>query len=356
MIRALKTHNKLLLISVLGFFFFLEDGRAQSPFTAFIDTYYAWDFKPAANRRRIYTTQPLKHDTFSTNLAMIGYKIEKTNMRANLTLQSGDSVDTNYKSEPKEGQSVKNFQEAYAGVKVSDETWLDAGIYLGHIGNESWISGHNWTYSRSLQLDYVPYYTAGMRLSGKDGKNTWQLHLMNGWQSISDQNSSKTVGTQYSWHKEKYSITYNTQVGQEIFPGRNTSGLRTYQNLHWEIPGRFIDWKMAIDIGTQNVPGEKKALVWGSTASQWRWRYDEKWTFAGKLEYFYDAKGAINPTGTPGNFRVAGASMNADYKWENGLVSRLEFRKLQAADPIYPHGSTYGYSDTFIVSSLSYQF
>jgi hypothetical protein len=351
----LKTFKVFLLFILLSTSI-LKEVLAEASFTGFIDTYYAWDLDPASDRRRVYTTQPLKHDTFSTNLAMLGYRIEKQKVRGQLTLQAGDSVDINYKSEAKEGQGVKNFQEAYVGMKLAEGTWLDAGIYLGHIGNESWISGQNWTYSRSMQLDFVPYYTAGIRLSGKDGQNTWQFHVMNGWQTINEVNNGKAIGTQYSWNRKSFSITYNTQVGHEVFPGQKTSGLRTYQNLHWEVPGRIIDWKMAVDVGTQNVPGEEKTLIWGATSSQWRWRIDEKWTCAARVEYFHDAKGAINPTGKVGNFRVAGASINADYKWENGLISRLELRKLQAADAIYPKNHSQGFSDSFIVSSLSYNF
>lgn len=330
--------------------------KAESSFSGLIDTYYAWDFNPSVQRVRTNTTQPIKHDTFSTNLAMLGYKFEEKKLRGTLTLQTGDSVDANYAPEVKRGQRVKNFQEAYVGYRLLDNVWMDAGIYLGHIGNESWISVNNWTYSRSLQLDYVPYYTSGIRFSGKHGQNHWQLHLMNGWQKINEDNGGKAVGTSYTWHFESWSLTYNTQVGQETFPGKRTSGLRTYQNLHWELPGKVIDWKMAVDVGTQNVPSEKRSLVWGATSSQWRYRITENFGLAARVEYFHDARGAINQTGRDGNFRVFGTSLNADYKFQKGLLGRLELRNLQAADPIYENRGAHNFSDTFLVSSLSYQF
>lgn len=325
-------------------------------FNSFIDTYYAYDFNAAEDSRRVYTTQPLKHDSLSVNMALVGWRAETEKYHTVLTLQAGDSVNINYIGEPQRGRTVKHFQEAYAGAKIGQDLILDVGIYFGHIGNESWVSATNWTYTRSLQLDFVPYYTSGARLSGKHGKNQWQLHLMNGWQTISENNSGKAVGTSYTWSMEKMNVTYNTQFGQELFPGQNTSGLRTYQNLHWEIPGERVSWKMAVDVGTQNVPGEKRALVWGATSSQWQFHVSEKWKVTNRLEYFHDAKGAINQTGVPGNFRVAGASINADYTWLKGLVSRLEIRHLQAADAIYPQDKKLIESDTFIVKSLSYQF
>jgi hypothetical protein len=348
-------NSKLFIAAALAFLPLVEEASANGTFYGFIDTYYNWDFNPAKSRVRNNTTQPLKHDTFSTNLAMVGYKLEKDSIRSVLTLQAGDSVDTNYAPESKHGQAVKHFQEAYVGLKAGD-IWIDAGIYLGHIGNESWASGHNWNYSRSLQLDYVPYYTSGVRFSGKHGKNDWQFHVMNGWQRINEDNHGKAVGTSYVWNLDGYTITYNTQIGQEVKPGTNTSGLRTYQNLHWDVPGKIVDWRMAVDLGSQNVAGKEKAVLWGATSSQWRYRFDEKLTFASRLEYFHDARGGVNYTGKPGNFRVAGASVNGDYKFENGVTLRMELRHLQAADPIYENGNHATFSDTFYVTSLSYMF
>lgn len=329
--------------------------HADSSFYGFIDTYYMWDFNSSTSRQRSHTTQPIKHDTFSTNLAMIGGKYQTEKFRSVLTLQAGDSVDANYSPETKSGQAVKHLQEAYAGIKAGD-VWIDGGIYLGHIGNESWISGLNWNYSRSLQLDYVPYYTSGLRISGEHGKNNWQIHLMNGWQRINENNQGKAIGTSYVWNFTDYTLTYNTQVGHEIKPGSNTSGLRTYQNLHLDRPGKMIDWRVALDIGTQNEPGKNKALVWGASSSQWRYRYSEKVTFASRVEYFHDARGAVNFTARDGNSRVAGASINSDYKFENAVTLRMELRHLQAADPVFENNGRSSFSDTFLVSSLSYMF
>lgn len=350
----MRLENFILPLMLCGL---MPEALALGPeFYGLLDTYYAQDINAADDKKRSFTTQPLHHDTFGINLAMLGMKVEKGRKRGVFALQFGDSVDINYMAEPKEGEGIKHIQEAYAGIQLSNGVWVDAGIYLGHIGNESWISNQNWTYTRSLLSDNVPYYATGVRFSGKHGKNDWQFHLMNGWQTISETNSGKAIGTQYIWNLNGYSIAYNTQIGHELFPGRQTSGLRTYQNLQWEVPGNMIDWKMAVDIGTQNVPGEKRALVWGVTSSQWRWRYSELWNFAGRLEYFHDAEGALVTTTGQKGFKVIGASVNADHKIEQGVLLRLELRHLQAAEEIYPDKGTFGKSDTFIVGSLSLEF
>lgn len=318
----------------------------------FVDSYYAWDFNAPPAHERSYTTQQQKHDAFGLNLAMIGAKLEQGRKRGALTIQYGDSVDSNYAAEPKQGEGIKHLQEAYAGIKLNEDVWMDAGIYLGHIGNESWISRDNWSYSRSMQLDYVPYYATGVRFVGKQ----WQLHLMNGWQNIRENNNGKAIGTQYVWSFGDKALTYNTQVGHEPFLGRGTSGLRTYQNLHLDVPGAKISWKGAWDVGTQNVPGKEKAYVWAATTSQWRWQLSEKWSQAFRLEYFHDQKGAISPTGTSGGFRVFGTSTNFDWYFDEGVLVRFEVKRLQGSDAIYPGRDRSHRTSTIAAASLGLSF
>ena len=42
------------------------------------------------------------------------------------------------------------IQEAVAGYRIADGIWVDGGIYLSHLGFESFISRDDWTYTRSL--------------------------------------------------------------------------------------------------------------------------------------------------------------------------------------------------------------
>lgn len=309
----------------------------------FVDTYYAWDFNRPETRERSYTTQPLKHDAFSINLAMLGAKIEQGKKRAVVTFQYGDSVDANYIAEPKEGAGIKHMQEAYAGIKLADDLWLDAGIYLGHIGNESWVSKDNWTYSRGLLAEFSPYYATGARLSGKN----WQLHAMNGWQNIRENNSGKAIGTQYSWGK----VTSNGFIGEEAAPGGG-NGTRVFHDLMFELPGEKIDWKAALDLGAQRISGEDKFVGWGGVSSQWRYRWKEQWSWGTRLEYLHDERGVVAGT----KFRVAGASVNLDHLFEEGALLRWEIRHLEATEDIYPGKGRTRQGDTFVTASLGLGF
>ncbi len=149
--------------------------------------------------------------------------------------------------------SVKHIQEAYIGYRLSRDTWVDAGIYLGHIGYESWISSENWNYTRAMALDYVPYYSAGVRLTTIfSDKFHFQFHVMNGWQNITDQNKDKSFGTQFKFFiNPKLMLVANQFAGNEA-PSSERRQIRYYNNtiVEW----KAFDWlsfALSGDIGVQ---------------------------------------------------------------------------------------------------------
>ena len=243
---------------------------------AFIDTYYSHNLNKPKLTERNYTTQAVRNDEFNINLAHIDAKIETDNVRGRLALQVGTSVNANYLPETSNQRtsnqvSVRNIQEAYAGIRIAKNTWLDGGIYFGHIGFESWISGNNWMYTRALVLDYVPYYSAGFRLSHDiSDKLKVQFHLMNGWSIITDNNKNKSVGMQIYYKPVPHlSFTYNIFVGNEIAtststitsgqvnvePKGNERQTRYYQNYitHYDVTSKF-SVAASFDIGFQRNP------------------------------------------------------------------------------------------------------
>ena len=72
---------------------------------------------------------------------------------------------------------------------------LEAGIYPSHIGMESFQTHLNWNYTRSWLGELSPYYQAGLKLA-YPFSDRWsgQIHLLNGWQAIGDNNRGKSVG------------------------------------------------------------------------------------------------------------------------------------------------------------------
>lgn len=191
-------------------------------FGAFIDTYYSHNLNKPKVTERNYTTQADRNDEFNINLAHIEAKLETDRYRGRVALQYGTSVNANYLGESTNQRlsnqfSVRNIQEAYAGMKIAKNTWLDGGIYFSPIGFESWISGNNWLYTRAMILDYVPYYTTGFRLTHElSSKLSLQFHLMNGWSIVTDNNRNKSFGFQVAYKPtSSLNLTYNLFIGNE---------------------------------------------------------------------------------------------------------------------------------------------
>src|SRR5581483_2607069 len=141
-------------------------------------------------------------------------------VRGRLALQAGTSVQSNYAGEPTNGAIsgptlARHIQEATAGFLVTRGLWVDAGIYLSHIGQESWISRDNPTYTRSLIADYTPYYEAGVKATwAATSRATLQLHALNGWQNISETNDDKALG-----FRVDYVVSPHVTVGYDNFLG-----------------------------------------------------------------------------------------------------------------------------------------
>ena len=168
------------------------DTGVKVTFGAFIDGYYAYDFDRPPSIDRAYTTQPARHNEFNINLADVEAKLDGARVHGRLALQAGTSVQSNYAGEPAigsvSGSSLsRHIQEAFAGYKVASTLWIDGGIFFSHIGNETWISRDNWTYSRSFVADFTPYYETGVRaLWQATAALTVTGVVVNGWQNISE--------------------------------------------------------------------------------------------------------------------------------------------------------------------------
>lgn len=298
-------------------------------FDGFLDTYYAYDFSHPINNERTYTTQAQRHNEPNINLVHLGLNLKSEDWRGRLAMQAGNSVESNTIYEV--NQDLGYIQESYLGYKFG-EVWVDAGIYLGHIGMESWISKNNITYTRSLQLDYVPYYSAGVRASYEMDKETLlEFHLMNGWQNISETNSAKAFGTKYKVRN----FTYNTFFGDEkVLPGQKDR-FRTYHNFIFET--KFNEtWKnqSSFDVGTQAQQNNDGVDSWFAFVTTFQQKLTDKNFMGYRVEYYSDPHQCNVQTNSPEGFQVVSASVNFDHHFEHNLLWRNEFRGYHSKDHV----------------------
>lgn len=333
----------------------------------FLDTYYAFDSNAPKNHEREFTTQPVRHNEFNINLAYIEAVLKQEKTRGRLALQFGQSVTKNTSGEPREGatsgpQDAKVFQEAFIGRKLGERTWIDMGIFLGNIGAESWISKDNWTYTRALNLDYVPYYSSGVRLEhALNQKQSFQIQILNGWQNMSENNEGKAIGMQYKHLlNQSMTFTYNNFFGdEEVVPNQadNTykPRFRAYHNFIFQWPKSDLwQYLASFDVGHQSQQANDGVDGWVATTFTVRRILDTERSIATRFEYYSDPHGANIVTGTPNGFQVVGVSMNFDQKLDQNVLWRTELRGFHSKDKIYPQGSAgKNRLDGFLVTSFS---
>lgn len=202
---------------------------------AFLDTYYAYDLNRPRTLDRSFTTTAARHGEFNVNLAFVEAVLAAPRVRGRLAVQFGTSVQANYAGEPRvgavSGPDVSRFlQEATAGYRLAPALWVDAGIMLAPFGAESWISRDNPTYTRSLIADLSPYYEAGVRISWQaTPRLAVQGHVINGWQNISETNTSKALAVRADYTLSPHlRLAYNAFAGNEQ-PDSVAARLRVYQ-------------------------------------------------------------------------------------------------------------------------------
>lgn len=339
-----------------------KTGKPVPKFGFFTDFYYAHNpYRPSSRDNR-YLTQPSRWDEFNVNLAYVDGKIETDRYRGRVAFQFGTSVNANYKNEPNSDQnsnqvSVRNIQEAYAGIRLWKNLWMDAGIYFGNIGLESWISHSNWNYTRALALDYVPYYSSGIRFSYRySDKLSFQLHLMNGWSNIVETNRDKAIGTQIEYKAaDRIKIVHNTFVGNEA-PDRERRQTRYYNNLIIQYNfSEFFIVAISGDIGIQRVPdpGTNAYRQWYIGTFWITWRPADTFRTSVRLERMYDHDQTIIQTGTKNGFLTSGATLTLDYIPDENSMVRLEGRYFRSYDPVFDYHKTKSKEEKFLVFSVS---
>ncbi len=394
-------------------------------FGVFVDGYYNMNMNRPTATSQNYTTQAIQNNTFAINLAHIEGKLDTEKFRARLALQTGTSVNANYSNETTNQKysnqnSVRNIQEAYVGIKLGKRTWLDAGIYMGNIGFEAWVSAYNWVYTRAIVLDNVPYYSTGVRLSHEiSDKLSVQLHIINGWQNITDNNKDKSLGMQAAYKiTEKMKFTYNNFIGNETTAPTKTDAIGTvymysketiknyaspytpytrntryYQNFiyQYDVTDKF-GVAASFDIGYQirgtsdvynpAIPSDvnKTYPYYSKHSGAYRHWYDgtlwvmykifNEWRIAGRIERYVDREGANvpvvkqstiyqkEPGKKPNGFQVSAISLNLDYIPNEYAMLRFELKYRRSMDPIFDYADSSELSrhEKMFISAMTFKY
>lgn len=328
----------------------------------FVDTYFAYDFGRPPGLDRIFTTQPARHNEFNVNLAFVELAVRQDRIRGRLALQAGTSVQSNYAGEPtigsvSGGSLSRHIQEAWAGVRLGQQVWVDGGIFYSHIGQESWASRDNATYTRSFVADFTPYYSTGVRFTWQaTPKLTAQVHLVNGWQIISESNGAKSGGIRLELAATAdLLIGYSNFLGNEM-PDSVPSRVRFLNQGFARARLGKTEWWLTVDYGRQDTEDVDGASWYGVTFVG-KVRAADRVSVSWRVERYNDPDQIIVSTGLPYGFGTWSGSLGLDVGLADAALWRLELRGMRGDDPLWPGGSgPLKKGGGFVVTSLGLTF
>jgi hypothetical protein len=213
---------------------------------------------------------------------------------------------------------------------------IDAGKFISHFNYEyieSWDtpndnSTHSFTFGYAL-----PFTHTGLRVSYTfSGQLAGMVMLANGWDNVKDNNTSKTVGAQFTWTPAKsVSVTGNFCTGPE------RTDVNGDPRTVWEL---VAQWKMTdltvfglnLLYGTERgavLPGQ--VATWASVVGYARLGVSDTFAFCLRAEYFDDADGAR--TGVAQKLKEV--TVTPEMKVSSHFIFRADLRVDWSDKPVF---------------------
>ena len=197
----------------------------QNPFRlgGYVEALYQWNFARPSNGITNFRGFDNRHNSFTLSNIALDVQWDYADLIGRVTLQVGHTPSTYYASEPAlsgaSGANATNaelwkyVQQAYVGYRfqLDRELTVAAGIFLSPIGPEAMSVWDNWNWSRSNLFFGLPFYHTGARATYSLSE-AWSVQLAgyNGWNSVVDNNTEKSVSGQllYTQPELNFAILY----------------------------------------------------------------------------------------------------------------------------------------------------
>lgn len=280
-----------------------QPNAAKLQIKGFVDVYYAYNFNRPADHANFFPgtgTTAKRDNEFAINLAQVDFIVAPKPVGVHIAAGYGNSMEIVHATEV-DGVATspgvwRNLLQASLEVqtRVGKGLYVQAGLFPSHIGFEAFQTKDNWNYTRSWEAELSPYYQMGVKLAYPLGER-WsaQIHLLNGWQVIADNNRGKSLGWQFAYAADKVSLTFNGIVGPELPDDDHDLRALLDTVVVWKATP---DWSFAacLDLGGQELPAGGDSR-WEGLALYARLAPPEsKAAFAIRVETYDDEEGGIS--------------------------------------------------------------
>ena len=203
--------------------------KASLTVGGYVDAFYQWNFNNPSNGVTNYRAFDNRHNTFTISNAVLDLAGKVSFVSANVILQVGHTPESYYLAEPSSpassgagasGANVwKYLQAATLGMRfpIGRGLYLDGGLMVSPVGPETFHPKDQWTNSHSNLFFGNPFYHTGIKLSYPFTERlTVYFHVHNGWNSVVDNNSEKTMTFEVAYnHPDKLVVEAIYMTGVE---------------------------------------------------------------------------------------------------------------------------------------------
>jgi len=279
-----------------------------------LDGYHAWNSGHSLNWYRGIGTTAERADQFALNVAAIDIVRDPKPFGFHLTLVAGDSADVVHLAEPN-----TNTRHVYQASVTYDAkvVQLEGGVYPSHIGFEGYFSKDNWNYTRGWLGELSPYYQTGVKVARTFNPH-WsaQVHVLRGWQNISDPHAPKALGTQIAYTGTNLSASFNT-----------------YLDNHRKFGDLVATYKATpkLSLGASVDDGHQSPANWFGVSLWSRYALDDRNALAFRADRFRDPDNGIS------GFAQTLDSQTFTYELrpQKHLILKLEGRRDHSTAPVF---------------------
>lgn len=209
---------------------------------------------------------------FGIELAMVDLRYTTRDMRARVALHGGNYVDRNYGGSTTWATSMLHaLHAAVAGVRITDELWLDVGIMPSHIGNETAISSENISYTRSLIAETTPYFETGAKVSWAVTKEwSFAVLALNGWQKINVMDADIAFGSLVVFEPSTaWKFGWSSFIGKVPVGTSYEESTRYFNDVYASYTTADLAIAAAFDIGMQQLPANFRNFQTDTLDATW---------------------------------------------------------------------------------------
>ena len=302
-----------------------------------IDGYYSQNFNNPVSGFNTLRNFDVRSQSLALNMIEISLYHDPDPIGFRLDLGFGRAWDIMHATDPAGRDIVRYFPQAYISIKP--KTWggfqFDFGKFYTSVGAEMTENNLTWHYSRGYLYTNGPYYHFGLRTVKPLTSNfTVGFQLVNGWNNVEDNNSGKTMGFTTAWTGKKVSWLTNTYIGPEK-TGTNRGWRNIYDTVLNFTPTKTIVGYLDYYHGRENQAFGSRAADWDAFGASVRFQTTAHTALAFRGEIYADYDGFM--TGQAQNLKTF--TVTYEYKWIQGLLSRLEYRRDCSDKPYYEQDS-----------------